>query len=38
VHKNGRIEEIKVSKKEVDKEIKARLKEDEEMLKILEKL
>jgi len=38
VHKDGRVEEVKVLKKEVDKEIKAQLKEDHEMLKILEKL
>jgi len=38
VHKDGRVEEIKVSKKEVDKEIKAQLKADQEMLQILEKL
>jgi len=38
IHKDGRIEEVKVSKKEVDKKIKTQLKEDREMLKILEKL
>ncbi len=38
VHKDGRVEEIKVSKKEVNKEIKAQLIGDQEMLKILEKL
>jgi hypothetical protein len=38
IHKDGRIEEVQVSKKEVDKKIKTQLKEDQEMLKILEKL
>ncbi len=38
IHKDGRIEEVKVSKKEVDKKIKTQLKEDQEMLQILEKL
>jgi hypothetical protein len=38
VHKDGIVEEVKVPKKEVNKEIKAQLKEDQEMLKILERL
>lgn len=38
VHKDGRVEELKVPKKEVKREIKAQLKADQEMLQILEKL
>lgn len=38
VHKDGKVEEVRVPKKEVDRKIKAQLKEDREMLKILKKL
>jgi len=38
IYEDGRIEKIKVSKKEVLKEIEKMLEEDKEMLEILEKL
>jgi len=38
IYEDGRIEKIKVPKKEVLKEIEKMLEEDEEMLEILEKL
>ena len=38
IYEDGRIEKIKVPKKEVLKEIEKMLEEDKEMLEILEKL